>query len=137
VHIALVLIPLVIAIVTIAFGVIHTLLRTWLNYRLKLAFLESLEKQPDMLEAINDPESVVSRLGEDGVTRQNYALTGALLAVIGVICIAGGRAMRVGQLAVGTFLGGFVCLFLGVCLTLLGLVIRALAKNPAASLKTK
>ena len=132
----LVLIPLAIVIVTVLFGIGHSFLRTWFDYRLKLTFLEKLEKHPEFLQSDKDVDSVLGSIEGDPVpTRQDYVLTGLLLAGIGILCVLFGRGLRVGELAVGTYLGGFFCVVVGLLLAGLGALLRFIAKDPTAALK--
>ncbi|MBN2311880.1 MAG: hypothetical protein JXR94_23070 [Candidatus Hydrogenedentes bacterium] len=131
----LILIPLAIVVVTVVWGVIHSLTQAWLDYRLKMALLDKLEKHPDMIDSAGRFETALAESGRaPSSPKQNYALTGAILTGIGVVCVVLGRTVRVGQIAVGAYLGGVVCVVLGILLTVLGFVIRALSKDPVASL---
>ena len=40
-------IPLLLILVTLAYGVAQVLIRAWLDYRVRIAFLEKLEKNPE------------------------------------------------------------------------------------------
>jgi hypothetical protein len=128
----LVVVPLLIAIVTVVFGLLHSFARVWFDYRSKLAFLEKLEKHPELVESPSQIQAVlaapVDKQRETG--RQDFALTGGLLLVIGVLCVILGRTMRVGEVAVGLYLGGFLCVPLGILMGAAGLLIRSFSKGP-------
>lgn len=136
----LVILPLLFVLLTIFIGLVHALFSEWLNYRAKLALLDKIEKNPDMMRSASEIQAAVASVGR-GKTgragrydRQDYAVTGLLLGGIGVACILTGRYLRIGQLAVGLYLGGVVCAVMGVVLGLLGLLIRTMAKDPTARL---
>jgi hypothetical protein len=133
-----ILIPLVIVLITIFYGVLHALFRSWLDYRVKLAFLDKLERNPQLTASVAEIESVL-KAGSDSASdrRQNYAVTGLLLAAIGVACVIVGRLLHTGEIAVGTYLGGFVCVLLGIVVGLLGLLIRLISQGPASGAPAK
>jgi len=124
--------PLVLVIVTVIYGVFRNLGRIWLDRSVRLALLEKIERKPDMVDSFQE---ILETLG--GVRpnaprsmRQDYTVTGVILAGMGVACMVFGRGLRVGQLAVGLYVGGIACVVLGVFLALAGIVIRRLAKSP-------
>ena len=131
----LILLPLVIIVVTVFLGLTQTLFRTWLDYRAKMAYLDKLEKDPDKLEYAAEVQALIAEGGKTAVPRQDYALTGLVLGGIGVACLLLGLKLRVGQLAVGFCVGGVGCIVLGVAISLVGMLIRALKKDPIAELR--
>ncbi|GMW02291.1 MAG: hypothetical protein AMXMBFR84_34270 [Candidatus Hydrogenedentota bacterium] len=130
----LILVPLVILVVTIFYGVFYSLVRAWLDYRVKLSFLEKLEKHPDLLAAKDEVQGILSQGAVPAryTPRQDYALTGLILAIFGIVFALLGYNARIGQFAVGATLGGIVCLMIGILLGLFGLVIRFLARGDSA-----
>ena len=125
----LLLIPIVIVVVTVLYGVVHALVRAWLDYRLRLAFLAKLERNPALL---NDPSSIheaLSGISLQSGARQQYSFTGLLLAAIGVTCIITGRMLRLGGFAVGAYLGGIVCVLFGLVLAILGFLIHRFSRR--------
>lgn len=133
------LIPLLLILVTVLYGIGQTMLRAWLDYRVRLAFLDKLEQNPALLGGKPDFGALLTGLtaNTSGGQHQNYALTGLFLAVIGVACAVAGRLLRSGELAVGVYLGGVLCVVLGLVIALLGFAIRILTKpGSKASAKT-
>ncbi len=133
---ALILVPFALVLVTLLYGVLYAILRAWLDYRVKMKLLEKLETNPNLLHG---EQRLVQMLTADHGSaprkpRQDYALTGLLIAAIGVGCILFGRMLRVGDVAVGTYLGGVLCLLLGLVLAGLGAVIKVLSRDPTAGL---
>ncbi|NUM55066.1 MAG: hypothetical protein HUU46_15580 [Candidatus Hydrogenedentes bacterium] len=127
------LIPLLLILVTLAYGVAQVLIRAWLDYRVRIAFLEKLEKNPALLGPQADVTAVMSNLTTTSIPyqRQNYSVTGLVLSAIGVACFVGGRLMRSGELAVGIYLGGVFCVVLGLVIALFGLIIRLMSRPSA------
>lgn len=127
----LVLIPLFVLAATLVFGLARALLHVWLEYRLKLALLEKYERDPKFFESSQDALDLVSIQKERSAreTRQDYTVTGLMIGVIGVGCIALGRALSTGKLAVGIYIGGLGCVGLGVFIALVGFLIRALGQD--------
>ncbi|HRK34434.1 MAG TPA: hypothetical protein PLJ47_07540, partial [Candidatus Hydrogenedentes bacterium] len=60
-------------------------------------------------------------------------MTGLLLALIGLGFAVGGRLMRSGEVAVGIYLGGVLCLVLGLVIALLGFIIHVMTKPAKVS----
>ena len=58
---------------------------------------------------------------------QDYTVTGIALAVLGFGCVVAGRFIGLGEFAVGIYIGGMVCVALGILIALLGALIRSLA----------
>lgn len=126
-----IVVSLVVVIVTFTYGVARSLLHVWLEHRVKLALLEKYERHPELfdssqevLDLLATQERAAKKTG-----RQDYAVTGVLLSLIGIGCVIAGRIIGLGKLAVGIYLGGITCIILGVLIALLGLLIRALGKN--------
>ena len=132
----LIVLPLFLALLVVFYGVVHSLLRVWLDYRVRLKFLDKLEKNPDLMQSTAGAQSLfpTPEGGVKAVGRQDFAVTGLALGCIGLVCVVAGRTLRVGQLAVGAYLGGVMCVVLGIILGLLGLLIRAMARDPIARL---
>ena len=116
-------------------GAARSLFRGWLELRVRVALLERLEKQPELLRSPEDVQALLAAPSQERPGRHSYILTGTLLALIGLTCIAIGWAMRIGQLAVGVYLGGYLCVAVGLVLLLLGLLVRMLARDRTAHLK--
>jgi len=129
----LVVIPLVAVAAALLYGVFRSLGRIWLDHSIRLALLEKVEHKPQLLESLHELEQVLAAGFPEGYrfpSRQDYRLTGVILAGIGLACALGGRSLRVGTLAVGLYVGGLTCVGLGVALFLIGLLIRRLARGP-------
>ncbi len=122
---------LVVIIVALFIGAVRGLVRSWQEYQLRLRLLEQLESHP---EWIHSEEAVESAMAGPLATygkpsRHNYALTGGILAVIGLGCIIIGHVLRVGQIAVGLYAGGQACVAIGLVLLVLGLSSRFLVNR--------
>ncbi len=126
VDLLLVVVPLVV--VALLFGAaLRYLLRAWVDYQVRIAVLKSMDRdagtltEPGGAGGDAQPSSTPS---SDG--RVDFLLTGIALGVIGACCALIGWNLRVGQLAVGIYLGGIFNLCLGFLLGLAGLIARRL-----------
>jgi len=126
----LIILPFLLVVGALAYGLLRALIQLWANHRVKVVLLERAEQYPQLLESPDALRTLLTGLSTNAgaYSRLDYALTGVFLMVIGLVCIAMGRLARVGVLAVGTYLGGVICVGLGMVLTVLGLVIRRLAR---------
>jgi hypothetical protein len=126
-----ILIPLAVILVTVLYGVFQALVQAWVDYRVRVALLEKLERDPGLVTMSGDLTNIIvgNLPAREFSPRQNYAVTGLILAGIGLICVAAGRLLRLGEVAVGAFLGGMVCIFLGLIIALLGFMIRVATKS--------
>lgn len=135
-YILLIILPCVLVLVSVAYGVASSLLRIWLEHRVKLAFLEKLERNPGALPPFQDVRAVLSGDGEPAKSvRQDYTLTGLLLAAMGFVCAFYGKTVGMGDIAVGSYLGGILCVGLGIALAVAGLLLQSMAKPPLTSEK--
>jgi len=131
----LMLILTLLIVVTALVGVARSLVRMWLDYRVRMAVLDKIESTSESFQSIDQVESVLSSLSEDGISRErsNHLLTGVLTALLGLICIVVGRALRVGPVAVGLDMGGIVCVGIGVIIALVGTASWALSRRRLTS----
>ncbi len=130
------LVPLLLLLVTVFYGIVQSLTHAWLDHRFRLAFLDKLERNPSLLGNQKDISSVVNSLSTGAgprLQRQNFGMTGLLLALIGLGFAVGGRLMRSGEVAVGIYLGGVLCLVLGLVIALLGFIIHVMTKPAKVS----
>lgn len=63
-----------------------------------------------------------------GPLREDFVLTGAVLAVLGLCAVFIGQSLAYGVLAVTAYFAGLVCIVLGVAVALVGAVVRVLAR---------
>ena len=125
-----VLIPLIVVLGAVTYSVARALGHIWLDYRIKLALLDKLQEKPELLESYAELQRILAGVSNGrAVRQQDYVITGIVLAVIGIGCAIGGESYGVGRLAVGLYVGGWICIVLGVILALIGLFIRRLARN--------
>jgi hypothetical protein len=127
-----VLIPVILVIATVTYGVVRALGRIWLEHRIKLTILGKLQTKPELLESFQELQDVLTsmpREGNDG-GRQDYTVTGVFLALIGIGCVLLGLSWGAGTVAVGVYVGGWICIGIGIILALIGLLIRWLSRSP-------
>lgn len=129
-----ILIPVLVVFVTVTYGVSRAMAGVWVQHRVKLALLEKYENQPELFDSSREIGELVEKQerASKPSSRQDYAVTGVLLAAIGLGCIAVGRFIAVGTLAVGIYVGGITCVVLGIVIALFGILIRSLSKNTLA-----
>jgi hypothetical protein len=115
---------LVLYVLTRAIGVV------WIKYRVKMAVLKRLEREPDLLASPKRMETAVSEAAAryKAYSRQDLVMTGLVLAMIGLCGIGLGLELRSGSLAVGAYVGGFVCALLGSALALMTMFFRWTAR---------
>jgi len=131
----LIVLPLVAALVTVLYGVVDSLLRAWFDHRAKLALLEKVGKDPKLLDRVDGLGALLTDRPGQKIARQNYIVTGLVLAGIGVLAVVTGLTLRFGELAVGAYLGGIGCILIGILLAVVGLLVRGLSKDPTSALK--
>ena len=105
---------------------------SWLEYRLRIHYLLHREGSLHTLY-VNDsskltchPESWYTLSSQ---SRYDFAQIGLVLGGIGLVCSVTGWLMRTGQLAVGIYLGGILCIALGSVITLLGLMVKIMTRR--------
>lgn len=127
-----VLIPLILVIATVTYGVVRALGRIWLEHRIKLTVLGKLQTKPELLESFQELQDVLTSMphGGNDAGRQDYTVTGVFLALIGIGCVLFGLSWGAGTMAVGVYLGGWICIGTGIILALIGLLIRWLSRSP-------
>ncbi len=128
----LLMLPVIIVLVTLIYSVVRHIGRLWLDHRVKMALLEKLERKPELLHSYEDLQSFVegSSADQESTESVDFALTGLLLAVIGVICVVLYATVGQGRWAVGAYWGGVACVALGFLLAILGVVVRFLTRTP-------
>ncbi|HUW60862.1 MAG TPA: hypothetical protein VMZ06_07620 [Candidatus Bathyarchaeia archaeon] len=127
----LVILPFALVLAVLLYGILRVFGRIWLEHRVRLALLERIDKKPELVESVQglmDLMGVAEPLSSG--TRQDYAVTGILLALIGAGCCGVGWMLHSGKLAVGIYAGGWVCVFLGFILFMAGLFVRKLLRHP-------
>lgn len=132
-----VIIPLLVVIAAVAYGIIRALGRIWLDHQIKVELLERIQQKPELLRSFQEVQSLMNEIpaGPYKANRQDYTVTGIILTLIGIACTVVGRSWGVGTLAVGTYVGGWVCVVLGLVLGFVGLIIRWLSRNPLVNPK--
>ena len=122
--------PTVLVAFAVVYAVFRALGRVWVEHKVKLALLAKLETHPELIRSFDELEGLVASVSGGGaLPRQNFRLTGALLALIGVGCVVWGRGFSLGRLSVGLYFGGLVCVCLGFVLGLFGLLMRNVGRH--------
>ncbi|MBI3118376.1 MAG: hypothetical protein HYZ00_06805, partial [Candidatus Hydrogenedentes bacterium] len=55
----LIALPLVLAAIFLMYGLFRNLVRLWLDHRVKMALLEKLEHRPDLVNSVQDLQSLL------------------------------------------------------------------------------
>jgi len=127
----LVLVFLAVVLIALGFGVLRSFLRIGLDHRFRSNLLREYESNPESFESLEEVERSIREREEGGGRSrpQDFRLTGGVLAILGLAGLVLGRALELGTTAVGVYIGGGICLVLGIMIALLGLVLRSLSKS--------
>mgnify|MGYP001269892313 CR=1 FL=1 len=100
--------------------------RLRLAHRIRLGLLEQAQEHPEQLELLEKAGAVATNIvARSGFLRHaDYLPTGALLALIGIASGACGLHLHTGRLAVGLYVGGYMCIIAGLLLAVAGLFVR-------------
>lgn len=117
---------LLVAVLTLFAVIVRGILSLWCDYRIKRRFLQWLAKHPDKVNGASDiPKSLAEFSAQPAHFQgQDVAVTGLLLAVFGLAAVAAGYGLRVGNIAVGLYVGGLVCFVAGLSLALVVGIVR-------------
>ncbi|MCX5770876.1 MAG: hypothetical protein NTZ09_11475 [Candidatus Hydrogenedentes bacterium] len=109
----LVILPFALVVAVLLYGVLRIFGWIWLEHRVRLALLERIDKKPELVESV---QSLMDLMGTaeplSSGTRQDFSVTGILLALIGAGCCVSGWMLHSGKLAVGIYVGGWLCVLL-------------------------
>lgn len=124
--------PLLIVLIVLVYTIGRSIGRLWLDHRVKLALLEKLEKNPDLVSSMDDLQELLDspETLEQQPFRQDLLIVGVVLAVLGALFAVYFGNLGRGQTAVGAYIGGVVCVVLGFLLALIGLLARYLSRPP-------
>ncbi len=128
---SLIIIPLLVSVgLIVCYGICRTFVLLWAVHRRKVAILRRYEQNPSAFESSQEVIEQISaqELRNQRAVRQDYAITGTGLAIIGITAILIGRLLAYGQVAVGLYVGGIACVGLGLLIALIGYLVRALSR---------
>ena len=132
------LLPVLLVAVAVVYGVFRAVGRVWLEHKVRLALLAQLEKNSELASSFQGLKDFVNAVTvSDATPRQDFTLTGALLALIGLGCALWGRNASMGRISAGAYVGGVVCICLGFALALVGVLIRSMTRPLAQDAKGK
>jgi len=125
-------VPLTAVVVGLFFTIGRSVGRLWLDHRVKLALLEKLEEKPHLLRSFDELQDLLDDTPrhETDASRVNFMVTGAVLAVVGIVCVIVAQTAGSGRAAVGVYFGGVASVALGFILALVGLLTWFLARAP-------
>ncbi len=122
------IIPVFIVLFALCYLVIHKVAAVWLNYRLRMVLLERLERKPDLIQQFSEVDGLVD--GHDDRQKFDFLITGITLVLFGLVCAVIAQIIGSSRWVVGAYVGGISSITLGIMLSIIGLVIRLLSRNP-------
>lgn len=131
-RITILIVPFLVALAVFLYVVFRSLIRAWIDHRVRMALLEKVEHRPELLRAFEDLEQhpEPAPADEKQGPKADLTLTGVSLTVIGVIFVLVNGLLGKSQWAVGAYFGGVACIVLGFVLCSVGLLVRFLEHSP-------
>lgn len=125
-------IPPILVGLLVAYALSRAVLRSFLDYRLKVSLLRKLEANPDMVESRRQLHELFleSEAGKPGQSRVDWRLVGVLLAALGFGAAAAAHYWGTGRWWVGAYVGGVASVALGAVFVLAGLFMDLMARLP-------
>lgn len=135
-RVSLMTIPMILAIVALLYVVFRSLLRTWIEHRVRMTILERAEQNPEMLKLVEESQSSrnIPAHGHRG-QGADPAITGLILGLMGFFFVLINGLLGRTQWAVGAYFGGVACVVVGFILAAVGLLARFLDGNPLGTRK--
>jgi hypothetical protein len=124
--------PLLLGIILLLYTIFASLLRVWLDHRVKLALLEKLQKDPNSPATLDEVAALLDGSSEESARKGkvDYTVVGFVLAAIGLASALSGYLWGHGPASAGIYFGGVACVAVGAILVLLGLLLRYLERLP-------
>jgi len=131
-RVSVLMLPFLLALAAFLYVVFRSLIRAWIDHRVRMALLEKVEHKPELLRAFEDLERTAEPIEDDGdkPAKTDLTLTGVSLTVIGVIFVLVNGVLGKSEWAVGAYFGGVACIVLGFVLCSVGLLVRFLEHSP-------
>jgi len=125
------MLPILIVVVVLLTVVVQRLAGAWVEHRVRMSLLRRLEQKPELLDSFEEVQDLLhEQPAERAQPRQDFTLTGVLLAAMGLVAVVVASTFDSGRVAVGAYFGGVACVCIGFILALTGLLIRFLARAP-------
>lgn len=128
-YLLLLLLPVFIVLFALCYLIVQKVVRVWLQYRLRMVVLERLERKPELIQQFSEIETLMDDSTEED-QKFDFLITGITLVLIGVGCAAFAQIIGSSRWIVGAYVGGISSITLGIMLSIIGIVIRLLARNP-------
>jgi len=129
----IIIMPLVIVLLLLTYGVIRSIVRLWLDHRVKVALLERIEKHPELVHSDEELQDLIDgNSSSPEEPKLDYVLTGVILAVIGLAFVLFNGMVGRSMWATGAYFGGVTCVAIGFILVVVGLVLRFLSQRSLA-----
>lgn len=127
----LIVAPLLLGIIALAYTVAANLLHVWLNHRVKMALLERLQADPAQLENLRELQQMLDASTKtESWQLVDHVVVGVTLAALGILSALAAWCCGGQGWMTGAYFGGVICVAVGFILTLLGLITRYLARLP-------
>ena len=135
-RVSLMTIPMILAIVALLYVVFRSLLRTWIEHRVRMTILERAEQNPEMLKLVEESQSS-RNIPTHGQHRPGAdpAITGLILGLMGFVFVLINGLLGRTQWAVGAYFGGVACVVVGFVLAAVGLLARVLDSTSSGARK--
>ena len=126
-RVSLMTIPMILASVALFYVVFRSLLRTWIEHRVRMTILERAEQNPEMLKLVEESTSSrnIPSLGHRS-RNADLAITGLILGLMGFFFVLINGLLGRTHWAVGAYFGGVACVVVGFVLAAVGLLARFL-----------
>ena len=135
---SLLVIPVLLALVMLVYIIMRSLIRAWIEHRVRMAILEKAEKHPELLSAFEERSAEakeVSLQENPEAPKVDITLVGVSLTVIGIVFVVFNSALGKSQWGVGAYFGGVACVVIGFLLVTIGLLLRFLEQGPTSRRK--
>lgn len=121
--------PLLFVVTTVLYLACRAIGRVWINHRVRLELLQRLENTPELIDEVPQIQELFESPEIEIVEEYpiDFVLTGVFLVGFGLICVIFDYLFGTGQVAVGVYWGGVICVGLGFILVLLGFFLRFLS----------
>jgi hypothetical protein len=121
-------VPIILVLALLAVAIARSLLKVWLDYRLKMSLLQRMEDRPELIQSMqNLTENPIST--QKDKNKQDFLFTGIFLTLIGAVAACVALYIGAGRWAVGAYFGGISCVLIGFLLAFLGLIVRYLTNG--------
>ena len=96
------MLPILIVVVVLLTVVVQRLAGAWVEHRVRMSLLRRLEQKPELLDSFEEVQELLhEQPAERAQPRQDFTLTGVLLAAMGLVAVVVASIFDSGRVAVG------------------------------------